>query len=749
MRCRKLSCSFSSDSRLSPSRLSLTRLSTALSSPRPLRRHPFAAGLALVGLSLTTLAGPMPLHAALYDGPGDNNIASVRRIPAAGIAVSPSDRDELEKGIALLGAELDSLHKTLKPEMRDLLPDVQIYYNAAHYALKYSEFYSQGEVASAKSLLRQGMDRAAQLKAGEPSWPNATGLVARGYISKIDGSVQPYGLVIPASYNAASGSDTHRLDIWYHGRGENLTELNFINDRQRNKGDFTPEGAFVLHPYGRFCNANRFAGETDTWEALAAVTKHYRINPTEIVDRGFSMGGAACWQFATHFAGDWAAASPGAGFSETAEFLHITQNEAPPPWYQQKLWHWYDSIDYAENLFNCPTIAYSGEVDGQRQAAERMTIAMQAEGLTLTHIIGPKAGHFYEANAKKEVARQVDEQAAKQGGQYLEDLDLPVAMRRATYPLAIPSHVRFTTWTLRYNKMKWVQIDGMEKHWQRAHVDAEITDPHTITLKTQNVTAFTLAIPPQSKALDFSAPIKLVVNGQALRVPGVAFTDRNIVAPHPIWTLRMHHDSIQPTPWKMGEMKTKGLHKTHDLQGPIDDAFMDSFVMVTPTGTARSPKVAAWVQSEQSHAIEHWRRQYRGEARVKTDAEITSQDIANSNLILWGDPASNKILARIASKLPINWEAQALRVGKQTFAGDHHVPVLIYPNPLNPKHYIVLNSGFTFREYDYLNNARQTSKLPDYAVINIDVPVSSRTPGDVVKAGFFDERWELQDNDGQ
>ena len=90
-----------------------------------------------------------------------------------------------------------------------------------------------------------------------------------------------------------------------------------------------------------------------------------------------------------------------------------------------------------------------------------------------------------------------------------------------------------------------------------------------------------------------------------------------------------------------------------------------------------------------------------------------------------------------------------MRVGKQTFAGDHHVPVLIYPNPLNPKHYIVLNSGFTFREYDYLNNARQTSKLPDYAVIDIDVPVSSRTPGDVVKAGFFDERWELQDNDGQ
>jgi len=54
-----------------------------------------------------------------------------------------------------------------------------------------------------------------------------------------------------------------------------------------------------------------------------------------------------------------------------------------------------------------------------------------------------------------------------------------------------------------------------------------------------------------------------------------------------------------------------------------------------------------------------------------------------------------------------------------------------------------LNSGFTFREYDYLNNARQTPKLPDYAVVDVRVPVSSRAPGGIVAAGFFGENWEL------
>ena len=48
-----------------------------------------------------------------------------------------------------------------------------------------------------------------------------------------------------------------------------------------------------------------------------------------------------------------------------------------------------------------------------------------------------------------------------------------------------------------------------------------------------------------------------------------------------------------------------------------------------------------------NHAIDHWRKQFRGEARTKTDESVTDEDIANHNLVLWGDPSSNKLLARI------------------------------------------------------------------------------------------------------
>ena len=105
----------------------------------------------------------------------------------------------------------------------------------------------------------------------------------------------------------------------------------------------------------------------------------------------------------------WVAAAPGAGFSETADFLKVFQNEpVQPTWYEKKLWHLYDCTDYALNLFNCPTVAYSGEVDRQKQAADMMAKALAEEGIELVHVIGAKAGHQYTPEAKAEINRRID-----------------------------------------------------------------------------------------------------------------------------------------------------------------------------------------------------------------------------------------------------------------------------------------------------------------------------------------------------
>ena len=94
---------------------------------------------------------------------------------------------------------------------------MQIYDKAVRWALAHNEFFNVREVAVAKKLLAQGLARAGQLRDGQAPWNTATGLVVRGYVSKIDGSVQPYGLVVPASYQPNS-PHRFRLDVWCHGR---------------------------------------------------------------------------------------------------------------------------------------------------------------------------------------------------------------------------------------------------------------------------------------------------------------------------------------------------------------------------------------------------------------------------------------------------------------------------------------------------------------------------------------------------
>ena len=635
---------------------------------------------------------------------------AIKPVPAIGIAVPADDRAALEAGLERLRAATAKLTKT------PLLADVLIYQEAVRYALQYNEFFKPAEIAAARKLLERGEERAAQLARGEAPWTAATGLVARGYVSKIDGSVQPYGLVIPPSYSPTA-PHRWRLDAWFHGRDEALSEVNFLTARERSPGEFTPRDTIVLHLYGRFCNANRFAGEVDFFEALDAVKRQYPIDENRTLVRGFSMGGASTWGFGTHFAGLWAAVAPGAGFSETRDFLKL--KEMPPAW-EQKLWHLYDAADYAANLYNVPTVEYHGEIDPQQQAGDVMERAMSAEGMRLVRITGPQTPHRYHPASKVELDRILDAIAERGRDAY-------------------PRRVRFTTWTLAYNRMKWLTIDALGKHWERARLDAEMTGDSAVNVSTSNVNAFTLEMGPGGCTLDIARQPVVTIDGQKLTAP-VPASDRS-------WTASFRKNGAQWASVKAaGERAGEpGLHKVHGLQGPIDDAFLDSFVFVSPTGTPLAPGVAPWVAAEEKRAITEWRRQFRGEAQVRDDRDITAREIAASNLILWGDPGSNHVLARIADRLPLQWTAAGVIAGNQRFDAATHAPIMIYPNPLNPKKYVVLNSGFTYREFDYLNNARQTPKLPDYAVVDTTTPPGPRYPGKIVFAGFFNEEWSLED----
>lgn len=664
----------------------------------------------LLALTITLL---LPCQIASADGPSDNIPTNVRQIPPPGIEVSTEDRAALEQRLAALADRLTSIDRSTNPLAPALAPDVEVFYRAVRDALAHDEFFSPAEIKGAGDVLRTGIERADQLLAGEAPWTRQTGLVVRGYRSKIDQTVQPYGLVIPDSY-AFSGKDKFRLDLWFHGRGEKLSENAFISQRMRQVGNIAPKNTIVLHPYGRYSNAFKFAGEVDVLEALEHAKTQYRVDEDRVAVRGFSMGGAGCWQMAVHYPDMFFAANPGAGFSETPEFLKFFQQETlAPTWYEERLWRWYDCPGYAANLYNLPTVAYSGELDIQKQAADIMEAALAKERISLVHLIGPETKHAIHKDSAVEIERRLTS-LAEQGRQ------------------SLPSVVNFATYSLKYNRSHWVQITGLEQHWEQARVGAAIVRPNHIVITSSNVRGLSLSMDSGRCPFNIHSSVKVEVNGKSYFAPR-PMSDRS-------WSFHLWNGEVTDKPGPPSE----GLFKRHDLQGPIDDAFMDSFIVVRPSGKANHEAVDRWSRSELDRFVTHWRRHFRGDAIVKEDTEVSESDIRSSNLILFGDPASNKLIGQIADKLPIRWTGESVMAGDQTFSAEHHAPALIYPSPLNPTRYVVLNSGFTFREFAYLNNARQVPKLPDWAVIDLRTPPDSLWPGKVVAADFFGEQWELK-----
>ena len=168
----------------------------------------------------------------------------------------------------------------------------------------------------------------------------------------------------------------YRLDVWLHGRGDNKTEIAFLAERLERVGQYAPKNTLVLHPFGRHCNAFKFAGETDVNEAIEHLKKIANIDSSKISIRGFSMGGAGCWHMAVHQPANWFAANPSwlcrhidlSGWKRGTPFAITPTNRS----YSIGMTCYQGS----GNLRNVPTVS-QWELDKQRQAADR--VVEQAE----------------------------------------------------------------------------------------------------------------------------------------------------------------------------------------------------------------------------------------------------------------------------------------------------------------------------------------------------------------------------------
>lgn len=603
----------------------------------------------------------------------------------------------------------------LNPDAADGLADVELYAGMVRRTLRYDAELNSALVNLIKSALKTGRSRAADLARGYSPWRVQSGRTLRGHRSLIDQSAQPYGVVVPEGYD---GSRPVRLDVVLHGSINSTwgsASLRFANWFEKyGMGWRDPEADYIeVYPMGRITNGYRFAGHEDIYESIEAVCRDYNIDRNRILLRGFSMGASGTWHVGLKRPDYFAALGPYMGYVDTRYFAEgggnarlIRMGELPD--YQERVLPTMDAISYAANAGSVPVIAAMGGADPGIRNHEFMAKVLAKENLQMINLVAPEVGHRVDKTAHRAQVELMAREAAHS---------------RSTDP----QRVHFVTRSLRYARSHWVELLGLYQHDSRAEIVAEANGPDRVNVSLlRNITRFALD-PDQLKG---TRPV-VSIYGQEVAL------DRTKLDPVHGWVMGRQGSQWQQVAPTESPASGPG-RKRPGLQGPIDDAFTRSFLCVRGTGKAWHPEVVRHAERKLNQFAYEWNRYWAGELPIKDDRDVTAEDIRTKNLILFGDPGNNSLIAKVMPGLPATWDRQTLSLAGEQYAAAGHVPMLIYPSPLEgaESRYVVLNSGHTFGEaalsaVAYLIYPR----LGDWSVWSLD---DSRP----LQAGHFDEKWQ-------
>ena len=624
------------------------------------------------------------------------------------VQAKPEELAKIKEKTGQIVALVKDLKATgAKPE---LVADVEVYAHAGQMLLEYPDMFgNQAAIEHAFTTLDQGIERGQQLQSNQPKWNEGKKQI-HAYTSEIDGAVLPYAITLPENYDPSKPA---RLYVWLHGRQNNTTETEFIYSQLNRRGPGNPpvadQGQIQLDCFGRINGAGwHWAGEMDVFESIAAVQKRFNIDDQRVILRGFSQGGEGAWHISLHHPDRFAAAEIGAGtVSRTAK-----QHPEFKPYQLSTLRIWENISEWALNIYNLPLAGHDGETDlGQLESSLRARAQLEKEGF-------PSVGERDYLRSQGAPGLWMQSLATGHGTSALVRQRLDAFLQEhGDKGQSSPDRIRFLTYTTRYNRSYWVSLDGLAQHYERAEVDAQRTaGGASYDIKTKNLTRLVLRETANAR--------EIKIDGQMLAVkaaPEITL-DRNGAT----WALAKNGPAA-------------GLHKTHALQGPIDDAFLDPFLMVRPTGKPWNDEVNQQALRTMARFDRLWGKFFRGHPFVKDDKDVTEADFAKYHVVLFGDPGSNQWIAKLNGKLPFKWTQQSVTLGGQTFSANENYPAIIYPNPLNPAKYVVLNTGLTIEDRGY-NGDYGTPLWGDYAIVK--VKPGAAVP-DLVTGGLFDERWQL------
>jgi hypothetical protein len=605
--------------------------------------------------------------------------------------------------------------------------------------------------------------------------PVPTGDHRYGYLSPVDGSLQFYHVYVPAFYDPTQPTP---VVFSLHGFGGRTGPAG-----GGLRGRWADANAWLLvRPDGRGNQNWDGIGEDDIFHVLADMRRStpdhaaFNVDGERLYVEGFSMGGHGAFRLATRHAGTFAAVAPVAGWTTHREFYRHWYDTSSPDLgggyidpARMPLLETASSLKQAENALWCPVFATYDLNDGINPPSNARDMIRRIRGVGGVHVtcLEGTGGHCGSYDIKKNLR-----------------------FFRGKTLNRWPRTVRLTTNTLRHNRAHWITIERLRvlNQWARAEADV---DEQRVTVTCRNVLAFGLDLDPE--LVDMDVPVKIQIDGR----------EPIETEPRPRLSFEARlNDHLGIAEWMLvdqpGDDAVSDVRKTHELAGPIDDAFRSRFTVIYGAQPgSRRVSIGADRDDALRFAAEwngwmtlHWGNQRpSGRRRAdwwqqpypfqpgrhvhpdtllvtpRPDTDFTLESLPDDrNLVLFGDPGSNWIVAHLAERLPIRVTLDSVtgvnvQCGARVYSGDHVNYFFIAPNPLAPRHYVVLARGYLSSGIDAnRSGARQVGKdmealpfyWPDYVIWD-----ARRRPGPTVQAplrylpdafldaGYFGEDWQL------
>ena len=533
-----------------------------------------------------------------------------------------------------------------------------------------------------------------------------TGVFPRFYWSPIDDSVQGYSVTVPDNYVE---SRKWPLVVHLHGRMNPFS----VFEPERHDADLEElagrRGVFLVRPHGRGNTGYRDAGADDVLSVLEQVCASYSIDRDRIYLSGQSMGGDGTLSLAMRYPGVFAAVADIFGGSDYT--LWAPPREKIPEWELFRLQA--DSpVSAAENLLHTPVYVYHGVKDASVSVEHSRRLVRRLKELGYSHVYeeDPEGTHLRPAGLYDRVWEFLFEHTLTRD----------------------PKTVTLKTPYLRYGKGWWVQVDAFGESMKFGELRAKV-EGRSIDVGTKNVTGFTLEL--DKDLVDPAKDITVAVDGESAfviekpsgRVPFHSQSDPKTVKPR--W---VRGEPARPTPGT--------LVKTSHVEGPMWDVFRSNFLLVPgTTGSDRCDNVlraeAEWFSREQ------WRRVQGADCIIKPDSDLTAEDRKKANLVLIGGPEMNSVTRELAPRLPLAFEKDgSITVDGAKFPASGGAIALVYPNPDNAEHYVLLFAGTTSEATEgVIRRTGDALHEFDYAAFS----ERSQNADNAPLFGVFDRAWKF------